>query len=264
METRIVYYDECGDDGLADGSSEFFVLSGMCIPADKWRTGFQTIKRKRQDLRDKYGFPVAAEMHTMHFLTDKRPYRDFGWTEDDRRKILSAFFNIIANLDISFTNVIIDKRFVKNRTTYKVLDTALSYSIQRIENTCGGKWNYLIVTDEGRLGAMRKTARRICSYNPVPNMGMPGARNLPNQYMIEDVFDKSSKESYFIQLCDMVSYIVHLYYKCVVNDMDMPSRVARVLTKDNIVTLMDFLKDKEKLNLRASAGQYGLVIYPKK
>ena len=61
---------------------------------------------------------------------------------------------------MSVINVMIDKRKIK-RFDYKVLENALTYNIQRIENDRNGKWNYIIITDKGRISPMRKTARGI-------------------------------------------------------------------------------------------------------
>ena len=50
------------------------------------------------------------------------------------------------------------------------LNKALTYNIQRIENDSNGNWNYFIITDQGRIAPMRKTARAIRAYNPIHSM----------------------------------------------------------------------------------------------
>lgn len=54
----------------------------------------------RKELRDKYGFHVAEEMHTKHFLTDKNPYRDYNWSKEIKQEILKAFTLTIAAMDL--------------------------------------------------------------------------------------------------------------------------------------------------------------------
>lgn len=73
-------------------------------------------------------------------------------------------------MDLKIVNVIIDKKKFKDNN-YHVLENALKYNIQRIENDSDGQWNYLVITDEGRIAPMRKTARAIRAFNPTnPNI----------------------------------------------------------------------------------------------
>jgi len=52
-------------------------------------------------------------------------------------------------------------------------------------------------------------------YNPVPHQGWFGAgyRNLPILRIIEDPVPKDSKDSYFIQACDVAAYFLYQRYK---------------------------------------------------
>ena len=160
MKTCIVYFDETGDDGVTTASSDHFVLTSVYMPAESWQKNFDKMKTLRRELKDKYGFHVSQEMHTKQFLTDKNPYREYGWNPEIRRDILIAFTKTIAEMNLRIVNVIIDKAKFKN-TDYPVLERALTYNIQRVENDSkANDWNYLIITDEGRLAPMRKTA--IC------------------------------------------------------------------------------------------------------
>ena len=166
-------------------------------------------------------------------------------------------------MDLSIVNVIIDKTKIKD-TDYNILEKALTYNIQRIENDSEGEWNYIIITDKGRLAPMRKTARAIRAYNPIQSHYTPESMNQPITGLIEDILEKDSEESYFIQICDFVSYFVHLYYKCVMNQKPLPARVASVIDCQFVSRVMATLKYYGKLNLKASkANDFGLVIYPK-
>jgi hypothetical protein len=201
-------------------------------------------------------------MHTKHFLTDKMPYRNYKWTDDQKRTIIRNFTKMISSLDISIVNVIIDKCNI-TKSDYAILENALKYNIQRIENTSKDEWNYLIITDEGRIAPMRTTARAIRAYNPIPSK-FTGSFNKPIKNLIEDILEKDSKESYFIQLCDFVSYFVHLYYKTRYQKESLPSRVGRLIDNDFVGSVMATLSSKGVLNEKASTRKYGLVIYPTK
>ena len=166
MKTNLVYFDETGDDGLIKTSSETFILTSIYMKSENWQKNYNKIKLLRNELKNKYGFHIKEEMHTKHFLTDKEPYRKYGWSKDEKIEILKAFTLAIAKLDLTCINVIIDKNKIKKQD-YAILENALKYNIQRIDNDSNGEWNYIIITDKGRIAPMRKTARAIRTYNPI-------------------------------------------------------------------------------------------------
>ena len=263
METKIVYFDETGDDGNNTLSSSTFTLTSTYMFASDWQDNFNMLKGLRHELKAKYKFPVSEEMHITPFMTDKNPYRKHNWTINDRLDILNHYIACIARMKIEVVNVVIDKTRIIHED-YPILKNALKYSIQRIENTCAGEWNYMAISDKGRVRKMSKTAREIRVYNPIRNVFSDTTRNLPIKYMIEDILEKDSKESYFIQVSDFISYFVHLYYKCFYLNESLPNRVATLMTPEKIRNTMDYLKANRILNLKANSGNdYGIVIYPK-
>lgn len=266
METYIVYFDEAGDDGITTDSSNFFLLTSVYMRAEKWQENYEKIVAFRKNLKDEFGMHISEEFHTKHLLSDKDPYRKYHWTAEQRRTIMAEFAGCIAKLDLKVVNVIIDKDNVAKlgNESYSVLTNALKYNIQRIENDSNGKWNYLVITDKGRIAPMRKTARAIRVYNPIPSQFGGTSTNRPIRNLIEDILEKDSQESFFIQICDYISYVVHLYYKLTYKKEPLPNRVGRVIEVDHVMKIMDFLKSKNILNLKASSSnEYGLVIYPR-
>lgn len=261
MDTQIVYCDETGDDGLNTISSRDFILTTIYMASSSWQNNYNKIKDLRKRLKDEYGFHISQEMHTKHFLTDKNPYRSYNWSNEQKIEILKAYTVLISSLDISVVNVVIDKTKI-NRPDYHILENALTYNIQRIENDSKGNWNFLMITDKGRIAPMRKTARAIRSYNPIQSQ-FGGYVNKPIKNMIEDVLDKDSKESYFIQICDFISYFVHLYYKTHYEKLSLPNRVNSLIDEKFIRQVMATFKSNGILNTKASPEKYGLVIYPK-
>lgn len=264
MKTCIVYFDETGDDGVTTASSDHFILTSVYMPAESWQENFNKMKQFRRELKASYGFHVSQEMHTKQFLTDKNPYRMYGWTAEQKQDILIAFTKAIAGLDLKIINVIIDKtKFIVG--DYPVLEKALTYNIQRIENDSKkNEWNYLIITDEGRLAPMRKTARQIRAFNPVQSKYTHKYMNQPITNLIEDIMEKKSSESYFIQIADFVSYFVHLYFDTRIRKKSLPKRVRNVIDEVFVGRVLETLKVNDSLNLKANErNNYGLVIYPK-
>ena len=109
---------------------------------------------------------------------------------------------------------------------------------------------------------MKKTARAIRNYNPIySNYGF-SYQNIPINNMIENILEKDSIESYFIQVSDFVSYVVNLYYKYCLKGKELPNRIASWLDKSDIISVMNILKNSFNLNA-SNSNEYGLVIYPK-
>ena len=263
MDTYIAYFDEAGDDGVTTSSSAFFVLTSLYMDANKWQSNFDAIRACRKELRDRYSFHISEELHTKHLLSDKDPYRKYGWSPEQKQEIVKAITKCIAGLDAQIINVIIDKAKIRD-PNYHVLANALKYNIQRIENDSHGNWNYLIISDKGRVAPMRKTARAIRAFNPIQSKFSFGYKNQPINNLIEDILEKDSDESYFIQVCDFVSYIVHLYYKTYYKKETLPNRVGRVIDRAFVGRAMATLKAGGALNLKANRKNgYGLVIYPR-
>lgn len=233
------------------------------MPVNSWQKNYDIMTDLRRKLKQKYNFFIKEEMHTKHFLCDKAPYRKYNWSVTDRQEILKEYTLAISKLDISIINVMIDKRKIK-REDYKILENALTYNIQRIENDSAGKWTYIIITDKGRISPMRKTARSIRAYNPIHSKFSMQIKNQPIHSLIEDILEKDSKESHFIQICDFISYFTHLYQKCCVENNDLPNRIANVIDKKFIGSVMKTLKGSGRINLNANRNNtYGIVKYPK-
>ena len=221
------------------------------------------MKSCRALLKEKYGFHATIEMHTKNFLTDKTPYRDYGWTKEQKREILTLFTTCIAEqMDIFTFNVVIDKTKIID-PDYDILEHALIYNIQQIEKSSVNNWNYIIITDKGRIAPMRRTSRALCSSDESLPFGM-NFPSKPVKGLIEDILEKDSSESFFIQVSDFISYFSHLYFKCVIKKNPLPSRVQSIIDTDFIIWVMEKLKSCGKLNLSASKeNEYGLAIYPK-
>lgn len=256
----IAYFDESGDDGVVHYSSETFILSALYMHASDWNNNYQLLKDFRVGLKKKYGMPLKEEFHTANFFKDKDPYRKYNLQKDDKKLIVKVYAKVIASLNAKVVNTIIDKKNVITPDS-PVLSKALTYNIQRIEND--SNWHYMIISDKGRISIMKKTARAIRNYNPISSMfDSKNYFNIPIKNMVEDILEKDSQESYFIQVSDFISYVINLYYKYVVKKYSMPKRIAEWLSLDDIKNIMDILKNIFNLSA-SSSNQYGLVIYPK-
>lgn len=170
---HICYYDESGDDGFPQYSSPLFALTALYLDHMHWKPVHEEIVGFRRSLKRDYGLPVKTELHTKQFLLDKSPYREFGFAPEVKKEIITRFCEFIGSLNIRFVNIVINKTIIRY-PGYDVLNTSLKYSVQRIENDLDPAGNpdarFLIITDEGRVGKMRKTTRAIQRINYIPSM----------------------------------------------------------------------------------------------
>jgi hypothetical protein len=215
-------------------------------------------------LKEDYGIPVKFEMHTKYFLLDKKPFRQLGLSDETRLVIMDRFCDLISGLDLRTVNVVIDKIKIKN-TKYNILDNALTYSVQRIENDLKKNdpdKNFLIITDEGRVAKMRSTTRRVQQFNYIPSKYDNRPYRDEIKLLIEDPLPKNSKESHFIQISDLISYIVSLYSVYTYGVGKLHNRLPESVNRTKVISWMEKLKGS--LNTKASGRDpYGVVCYPK-
>lgn len=221
------------------------------------------IRDLRERLRTQYGLPIKLELHTKNLLLNKNPFRPLNLSDIQRMAILEEFCDTVAAMNVKVVNIVIDKTKIKS-AKYDILDTALTYSIQRIENDLvkiDPANKFLVITDEGRVGKMRGTTRKIQKINFIQSKFGTGTYRKEIKSLIEDPLPKSSKESYFIQLSDLIAFIVY-NYKLLELGVDvlhnrMPTGVDLMKLKSWLDRLLP------SLNVAASAEQYGIVCYPK-
>lgn len=261
---RIAYYDESGDDGYPSFSSPLFVLSVLYLHYLKWQESFEIIRRFRTDLRDAFGIPVRTELHTKYFLLNKNPYRGPGPSDDSRVRVIDLFCDLIGGLDLRIVNVVIVKPRIKS-PDYDVLDTALTYSIQRIENDLKPAQNpyekVIVITDSGRVGKMRRTARRVQRINFIPSRFSPTSYRQEIKSLIEDPLPKDSSQSYFIQLADLVAFVVYLYSVLETKEGAFHGRMPQEVQPAKVCEWMERLKPSVNV-LASGRDSYGVVFHP--
>lgn len=260
----IAYFDESGDDGFPATSSALFALSTIYLHYQSWQTTYREIHDFRRYLRDQYSFPVKMELHTRDFLLNKKPYSALRIPDNDRIAVIGDYCRLMASLEIQVINVVINKSAIRN-PNYDVLDTAFTYAVQRIENTLNvvdPANRFMIIVDPGRVGKMRKTARRIQRINYIPSRYSSTHYRREVQRLIEDPLEKDSKESYFIQSCDLIAYLVYQHKQIELGLGTPPRRMPEAFSHDLLTSWLDILKPI--LNLQASRiDPFGIVCYPK-
>lgn len=267
----LAYFDESGDDGYPKYSSNMFCLTALYFHYQYWREFYDFLVNCRREVKKSYKIPIKAEIHARNFLLNKGNLRYLALSDKERVELIDLYCMWIAylgNLGLKVVNVVINKIAVQNRnqSNYEVLENAVTYSVQRIENDLNKldpASRFLIITDPGRVGKMRKTTRKIQRYNYIPSKIHPGSSYRKEIVrLIEDPLQKESNESYFIQIADLISYIIHLHKMLELSIGNIPRRMPAEVNQAKIVSWMDMIKPA--LNLEASGSDpYGIVCYPK-
>lgn len=261
---HIAYYDESGDDGYPKYSSNVFVLSSLYLHYLDWKEEYRKIHSFRKELKERNFIPVKQEIHCKQLLLNKNPYKELNISDSTRIEVIDKCCDLMGSMNIKIVNVVIVKPKIRS-PKYDVLDTALTYSVQRIENDLDPRNNpnekFMIITDPGRVGKMRKTTRKIQRINYIPSRIEPGSIRRDIQSLIEDPLQKDSKESYFIQFSDIVAYIVYLYSISKSREKKFPGRLPKDIDSDKVIDWMNRLKPS--LNTAASGSdEFGVKFHP--
>jgi len=259
---HLVYYDESGDDGFPTYASPLFVLSAVYCPALDWRENFDFLANSKRQMAKDFNFPTKLEIHTRELLLNKKPYAPLRLTGAERTEIVRRFCQVAAQLSLRSISTAVVKPWVKN-TSFPVLDRALSYSVNRIETDLRGATanRFLLITDDGRVAKMRSTTRRMQKINYVPSKLDGSAYQRDIRHLIEDPLPKDSKESYFIQLADLLAFLFYAHTAHETGIAALPRRSPPELNHDFVVECLEILKPM--LNLKACAMHpYGLVLIP--
>jgi len=216
----LMYVDESGDTGRSQGSSTYFMLTGIVIHETQWKAALTQLINFRKALKKDYGLRLRDEIHAADLIT--RPGADLAKriNKATRLLILRRFVDEIDKLPgVSIINVVVTKS--GKRASYDPFDMAWKALIQRLENTIANQ-NFpvahagtefgMIFPDDTSRKKLRLLLRKMGAYNPIPNAAASfgsGYRDLPLTYVIEDPHYKDSEHSYFIQAADCVAYLLY-------------------------------------------------------
>lgn len=254
----LCYIDESGDDGYPLYSSPLFVLTVCYFDEKYFKSNFELIKSFRKTLKEKYGLYTGIELHLRELIQNKKPYTGIGLTKEIRKSIVNDIFEFIGSddLKVRFINVCVDKTSIA-QDNFSVLENTLKYLIRRIENDLkeNGNLNFLCISDDGRVKIMNRIARKIRKFDMLPSKGKESAENKPIELMIEDIFEKPSTESHFIQLSDCVSRIINLYtlQNHSAPKIEWTRKTRKFLKYGDEIKFLEQIKSK--LNLKAATGK---------
>lgn len=217
----IMYVDECGDSGFGDGSSRYFILSGMVVHESYWTSTLESVHELRKWLNAKYGFAIMRELHAGEMIGRcSKKYSDIH--RQDRLMIFRDVLSFEATLEnVRVINIVVDKE--GKSYGFSAFETAWDTLINRFENTIqygnfpnpynGPNTTFdekgLLIIDETDEVKLRKLIRRMRHGNIIPSSILPGTTVRHDlKRVIEDPLHKQSEWSPLIQLCDANAYFL--------------------------------------------------------
>ncbi len=102
----LMYVDGNGDPGANTAASRYFVLSGLVIHENYRRECFSRLMTFRKGLKEKYGLPLAQEIHAGDMVRKPGSFR-----RDDLVSMLHALAKELADMEeLRIINVVVDKQ----------------------------------------------------------------------------------------------------------------------------------------------------------
>jgi len=211
----LLYVDESGDIGMCNSPADWYILSGLILHELEWHSTLEKIITFRRVLRDNYGLKLREEIHALHFIHNPRELARIP--KHIRLRILRDVIDFEATLNsISILNVAVYK--IGKPSNYEVFKIAWTALLQRFHNTVE-KGNFpgqknrhdygIVIADQTDEPKLRRLARRIRKYNPVPSKYSGGGyRDIHLTTLIEDPVHRNSLHSYFVQLADVNAYFL--------------------------------------------------------
>lgn len=207
---KLLYVDESGDPGLEGHASPHYILSGLIVSEEDWGKTLNKLKTLRKSLKETYGLNQRTEVHASELIriNKLKEYRNI--TKSNRINILKDYCSQIPIIfDRShIINVCLSKKEYKSDRP--INEFAWGRLIQRFDTYLKkkGNENGLIISDETSSPVVTALIRKMRIYNPVPSYYGP-FRNVPIENIIEDLFERDSRNSYFIQTVDVITYLLY-------------------------------------------------------
>lgn len=207
----LMYVDESGDPGKHQYGSPHYILSGLIVAQNDWLTFLQRLKAFRKSIKEKYGLNQRTEIHASELIRINKldEYRKIHKT--DRINILKDY---CTQIPILFdTGKIINVCLKKEdyQTTSDIQLTAWNRLIQRYDTYLKKevKDKGIIISDDTNGSEILDLMRKMRIYNPVSSHYSSSPYNAPTDSIIEDLFQRSSHNSYFIQTADVVAHLLY-------------------------------------------------------
>lgn len=205
----ILYVDESGDPGMSEHSSLHYSLSSLIVEANNWKKYLVRLKAFRKHLKETYGLNQRTEIHASELVRVSKTKDLKKIRKSDRMRLMKECAVQIPNIfnDAKIINIYLKK---EDFADTNIQEQAWKRLIQRFDNYMkkkgGGKG--IIISDAGIGSKVTSVLRKMRIYNPISSL--EGTTYNPViENIVEDIFTHDSKDSYFIQCADLISYFLY-------------------------------------------------------
>jgi hypothetical protein len=204
----IAYVDETGDTGsiAKAGASRCFGLGCVFLDDIDWKTAFDGLLDFRRRLRSTYGIPMRAEVKAKDLVSGSGPLRPLGLAPAVRSTIYRAHLRILDPLRLRAFGVVIDKASPQmiGQDIFAVGWITMLNRLERLSKA--EQQTLLVIHDHGENDAVRREVRKARRHLTAGKKFGTGSFVLPLERLIDDPVPRDSKQSYLIQLADIVAY----------------------------------------------------------
>ncbi|MDD5103257.1 MAG: DUF3800 domain-containing protein [Candidatus Peribacteraceae bacterium] len=228
----LVYIDESGshDDGSFVQNNKnwmpsdpretrFFILTGLVVHQDSWRTLFKKLKNIRENIKQTHGVPLHEYIHATELVTGSGIWRHDSRKQFTRTKRVNLLKNLLheyaqQSKHCYYGSVYVDKcSGFGNPSNCREL--AYKNLLDRLEKDL--KDDYIIIHDGQEDGAVVRILRKKRVFNFVQG------QKFTLEKLIEDPLFKRANNSYFLQAIDHISYVILHYYDQALPNADIGS-----------------------------------------
>lgn len=208
----LMYVDESGDPGKYSGkNSRHYILSGLIIPENNWKETLERIKQFRKYLKETYGFKYRLELHSSELI---RINKIKDYRQISKKKRIEIYKQHIQNMPSIFStgkiiNICFDKKEESNLNEFQTvcwnrLINRYDAFLKKSNNSKG-----IIVCDDSDEPLLRNLMRKMRIYNPIPSHYGNSYYQSPINNILEDIFHRDSRHSYFIQAVDAIAHVLY-------------------------------------------------------
>ncbi len=205
----MAYFDESGDSGLDRSPTTFFILACVLVHETSWLEALDSLIELRRDLRRRHGIPTRPEIKGKHFKNGRGIFNSLGWSRQQRMSLYHRVMQYQAqDLPIRVFAVAVEKRAAKLRG-WESRHAAWTFALQRVNRFCVRDERAIIFPDEGHTYFIRRLMRKMRRFHVIRAHWGPGTMRFPIVRVLEDPNERSSADSYFVQLADWNAYAAH-------------------------------------------------------
>jgi hypothetical protein len=207
----LAYFDESGDTGLVNSPTRFFVLSCALVHEKRWLETLDGLVKMRVKMRQQHGISPRPEIKATDIRRGQGPLLALRWSLARR---MTFYQNIMRYQASALTGMAVFAVAINKAGAHakgrEPREVAWEFALQRVNRFCeDDDERAMLFPDEGHFPFIRHLIRRMRRFQYVPRRWGGGSFSAPATRVVEDPNDRTSGDSYFIQLADWNAYAAH-------------------------------------------------------